>query len=406
MWKRRQFREPVGPTAVIGFAGDTLLGYPDGRPVDIDLELIRRLGECDCVVVNQEGPLTTAPPKVTVGAVLAAPPAAAEQLKSLHVTVANVANNHMMDHGAEGLAETLDTLRRKGIRALGAGATANEAARPLILSFPFGTLAMVSWCVPCPGASANATSPGALPLDLPTAVALIARLRSEGHIVCAQYHGGEEFLLMPWPDQRRVLIELSRAGAQLTIGHHAHVFQGMQVAGDGLIAYGLGNFYFNLNSQRVLFGTDVGLFLAVEVDGRGPFAVRHLFARMDRDRRAIRLLAGPEAEAQDRLFEDLTVAMSSDLAYIRARRYECLMALVARNVVTPTRYPGRVGRVLRVGMSVLTHIRKSFTSHHERSVLAAAILALPQVLTGFGRRATWFPRRAPDGPPRAGPRTE
>ena len=67
MWQRAEFRRPDGPTATVAFTGDLLLDYPPGRITTVQPALRERLRQCDVVVVNQEGPLTTAPPNKIEG---------------------------------------------------------------------------------------------------------------------------------------------------------------------------------------------------------------------------------------------------------------------------------------------------------------------------------------------------
>ena len=55
----------------------------------------------------------------------------------------------------------------------------------------------------------------------------IVSLKRRGYVVCVSYHGGEEFFGIPSPSRRALFHELASNGADLVIGHHAHVFQGL-----------------------------------------------------------------------------------------------------------------------------------------------------------------------------------
>jgi len=69
-----------------------------------------------------------------------------------------------------------------------------------------------------------------------------AKRRSDTLVVCM--HWGQEHVHYPIPSQRRLAREMIAAGANLIIGHHPHVLQGMECVDGGLVAYSLGNFTF------------------------------------------------------------------------------------------------------------------------------------------------------------------
>ena len=57
-------------------------------------------------------------------------------------------------------------------------------------------------------------------------------------------HGGVEWSAFPSGEQKMLYRRIVRNGADLVVGSHPHVLQGMEVYGNGLIAYSLGNFLF------------------------------------------------------------------------------------------------------------------------------------------------------------------
>ena len=388
MWYRRQFREPVGPGAVVGFLGDVILNDPQGRTVQIGPGVLAKLRECDLVVANQEGPLTTAPVKRLGGGTrLSASPACVAQLKEMNVRLANLANNHTMDHGLAGLLETLETLHGHGIMTHGAGRTLAQACEPCVLDLPCGRLALVAYASEPPFASEN--SPGPPRMHMGRAVRVVSSLRQSGHIVCVQYHGGVEFRRIPRPERRRMFRELVRAGAHMVIGNHPHVFQGMEEVGGSAIVHSLGNVYLVTRKQPPCFGADVGLLLAFEIDASGPFAARYAFTGVDRAHARVFLLDGGPRERARWVFEELSGLMSDDSSYACAWRHQCLMVLAGRIWASPTRLPGAIGRLARTVRSLLTHGVKAPWCGPEREITLAAIGALPSWL--LRRRASrWY----------------
>jgi poly-gamma-glutamate synthesis protein (capsule biosynthesis protein) len=193
-------------------------------------------------LANLEVPLCApgSAPAPKAGPHLRAEPAIVRDLAAgFSPLVASLANNHLMDFGAAGLAETQSAVRAAGVRTVGAGVNAAEAAAPLIVPLPalrVGILAATDrWF-----GLATAGQPGVNPLapDLPDR---IRQLRHEVDLVIVSVHGGGE--VSPWPSPRwqQTLRALVDAGAALVHAHHPHVPLGWERHGAGWICYGLGN---------------------------------------------------------------------------------------------------------------------------------------------------------------------
>jgi len=88
----------------------------------------------------------------------------------------------------------------------------------------------------------------------------ISNLGADSSVVVVSIHWGEEYETSPSTLQRKIAYELIDAGADLVIGHHPHVIQEVEVYGNGLIAYSLGNFIFDQNFSEE---TSRGLILEV-----------------------------------------------------------------------------------------------------------------------------------------------
>ena len=58
-------------------------------------------------------------------------------------------------------------------------------------------------------------------------------------------HWGIEQYEYPTPDQRRLATVLVRAGADMILGHHPHVLQGIETREGGFVSYSMGNFLFD-----------------------------------------------------------------------------------------------------------------------------------------------------------------
>ncbi len=246
-------------------------------------------------VVNVEGPVTTLPERRGIGPTLFNPPAAAlPALRHLGGDVGNLANNHTMDCGPAGLAETLEHFAREGIRPLGAGRRLDEAAAPVVLERDGIRVGLLAVCDPS-GTPAGDDTPGVLTHGREARVrAALAELRRSCDWVVLSYHGGEEFTREPMPARRRWLLRYLRQGADVVVAHHAHVVQGWEATPRGLVFYGLGNFMLDHPVQRHRPGTYEGVVVSLSF-GKDELAWEPLFTRADRE--AVRLEAGPPLAA-------------------------------------------------------------------------------------------------------------
>ena len=86
-----------------------------------------------------------------------------------------------------------------------------------------------------------------MPLREAIAMEDVVELRKQVDCVVVSLHWGYEYVEYPSPRQQAFARKLVRAGAQMVIGHHPHVVQGVERYQGGLIAYSLGNFNSRLN---------------------------------------------------------------------------------------------------------------------------------------------------------------
>lgn len=166
-----------------------------------------------------------------------------------------LANNHVLDWGYGGLAETLNSLRRAGIATTGAGNTMAQACAPAILDVPNkGRLIVLglghgSSGIPR-GWAAQPERPGVCLLtDLSKRTAekiaqRVGGLKQEGDVLLASIHWGGNWGYRVPDDQRRFAQALiDEAGVDLVHGHSSHHVKGIEVYRGRLILYGCGDFF-------------------------------------------------------------------------------------------------------------------------------------------------------------------
>jgi poly-gamma-glutamate synthesis protein (capsule biosynthesis protein) len=175
-------------------------------------------------------------------------------------------NNHVLDAGTSGLAETLGHLDRAGIERAGAGMDLTEAREPMIFDLGGTRIGILSH-LSIPGyewAWATETTPGTAPLVEDVLREDVERLREEVDLVVMMPHWGMEYLVEPEPGQVELAHAAVEAGADLVVGGHAHWPKGIEVYGGAPIFYGVGNF---LLDQSWSEETSTGIFAEITLYG-------------------------------------------------------------------------------------------------------------------------------------------
>jgi poly-gamma-glutamate synthesis protein (capsule biosynthesis protein) len=256
----------------------------------------------DLGFVNLETPVAPAHSHGSKPFLFDAPVALPEALKASGVKIVSFANNHVMDQGWAGFAETREHLREIGLEFAGSGDTAQQTFQPVILEtsgIKVGWLGMTRWLngnrnpdkddqphvnfFPYPGEANGA--PGA---DEARVISAIHAARAQCDFLVISIHWGIEYAPAPRPEDIDLAHRMLDAGASVIVGHHPHVLQAVETyrTADGrnaVIFYSLGNFLSNQSRNyvdRLMPDRDgdprdsmIALFSAVRED-YGPAGVR------------------------------------------------------------------------------------------------------------------------------------
>ena len=173
-----------------------------------------------------------------------------------------LANNHILDAGAEGLEETLGHLEDAGISPVGAGADLASSREPMIFELGGLTIGALAYQgVPSyEWAWATEDLPGTAPLLAEVMREDVERLRPEVDFIVVMPHWGIEYVAEPEPEQVELAHALMDAGADLVVGNHAHWPKGVEVYKGKPIFYGTGNFLFDQSWSE---DTSTGIFADV-----------------------------------------------------------------------------------------------------------------------------------------------
>lgn len=220
-------------------------------------------------------------------------------LKKAGFDYLSITNNHCYDYGTKGFTDTLDHLNDAGIATSGAGRTPEEAYSPyktIVRDFPVKILSLGAYPRENNGfdgrsqASINETRPGII-FSGPKALDTIKNFAGPDSIDIVIAHGGKEWTSTPTKEQRIFYRKCIEAGADLLIGHHPHVLQGMEAYEGGLIAYSVGNFLFP--GMGGMPHAEESMILTVGFLGDRPLYVQPSAVRIQHRRIALEQPNGP-----------------------------------------------------------------------------------------------------------------
>ena len=220
--------------------------------------------------VNLETPVAPEHSHGTKAFLFDAPVALIDALKASGVKIVSSANNHMMDQGWAGFAETREHLRAEGMLFVGTGDTAQQSWQPVIVEangIKVGWLGMTRWLngnrnpekddqphvnfFPYPHEAGGA--PG---MDEAGVLDAIRQARLKCDLLVVSIHWGVEYAPAPLPEDVVTAHKMLEAGASVIVGHHPHVLQPVETyqTSDGrntVIFYSLGNFLSNQSRTYV-----------------------------------------------------------------------------------------------------------------------------------------------------------
>lgn len=267
--------EPEVKTKLV-FTGDVLLtGYLltqyDTKGIQSILapDIVEEMNQADLTMVNEEFPFsnrgTAAEDKQFTFRI---DPKRVNVLKDLGIDIVALANNHVLDYGQDALVDTFETLENAQIQYVGAGNNHEEAKQRRefeLNGMNIGILA-ASRVIPVPNWAAG-SSPGVFTTYDPTN--LIAEIKSAKEtcdVVIIYVHWGIERDEYPQDYQRELAKKYIDAGADIVIGAHPHVLQGIEYYNEKPIFYSLGNFIFGSQIPKTAY-------LKMEIDSEKNIAL-------------------------------------------------------------------------------------------------------------------------------------
>ncbi len=171
-----------------------------------------------------------------------------KDLKKYNFNFFNLANNHFSDQGERGIIETRKNLDDLGFSYVGCKDKKIDDCSTRVLNIADLKVGMAGFSMVY----------GLF--DIGLATSSVARLASKSDLLIVNIHWGVEYQHYANQVQKNIAHALIDAGADVIIGHHPHVVQGIEVYKNRPIFYSLGNFIFDQYFSRdTQIGLSVGL---------------------------------------------------------------------------------------------------------------------------------------------------
>ena len=216
------------------------------------------------VVGNLECPATKIEAPVFKRYIFRGEPEWLTVLQKHGITHLNLANNHSIDQGREGLIDTKKNITTAGMTPIGAGENMEEASEPVLLAseprniwlVPSLRLALENYAYltdkPCVSQE---------PMDSLLSRVYHLRQTDSTAVIIVSLHWGGEHTLQPVARQRLDAHQLILAGADAIICHHTHTLQTIETFRGKMIYYSIGNFIFDqqepLNSKACIVSLNI-----------------------------------------------------------------------------------------------------------------------------------------------------
>lgn len=173
-------------------------------------------------------------------------------IKYANINGVSLANNHITDFGKVALQNTMANLHINGIGFTGAGMDIGSSHLPISIEIRGIRLAIFAYSnIAYEDCYATEKSPGIAKATIEVIREDIVQFRQFHDFIIISIHWGEEYSEYPTEKQIIMAHSLIDSGADVIIGHHPHIFQGIEIYNGKPIFYSLGNFIFGSINEDI-----------------------------------------------------------------------------------------------------------------------------------------------------------
>ncbi|MFW5895306.1 MAG: CapA family protein [archaeon] len=159
--------------------------------------------------------------------------------------VMSLANNHILEHGYDSLVRTIDLLEDNGIKSAGVAENNSKSHELVVIERNGISFGFLAYCL------INDSTAYCSIDDIDEIIDDVRKRKDKVDNLIVSLHWGNEYIRKPSPQQVQLGHSIIDAGADLILGHHPHVLQGVEKYKEGIIAYSLGNFVFDMWQRKM-----------------------------------------------------------------------------------------------------------------------------------------------------------
>ncbi len=184
----------------------------------------------DLTVINHESAISDHPVHAPKAINFRSTPQYAAILKEASVEVACLSNNHAYDYMEQGYKDTISCLD-------GLGISTSRKDEPCIMNVKGTEVVIIS--------AGAGVSFDRIEVTAESVLRQLEQYKKKDNLVVVELHWGDEYVELPYSYQQVYAKSFIDAGADIIVGHHPHIIQGIEVYKGKLIAYSLGNFMYS-----------------------------------------------------------------------------------------------------------------------------------------------------------------
>ena len=196
------------------------------------------------------------------------PPESIDALKDAGFDILNTVNNHTLDSGKQGLIDTYNNIRNRGIKVVGTKIEPGDSVQVVVrkgisvgfVGYTYGYNGLESRLT-----QEEHTYMGSL-IDDERMKKEIEYSKANNDFTIVSMHWGNEYQVVPSTFQKELANKVVGWGADVILGTHPHVIQPGEKIGDSYVIYSMGNF---ISDQRLetldKIETERGVMLEIEL---------------------------------------------------------------------------------------------------------------------------------------------
>ncbi len=183
-------------------------------------------------------------------------PKIAPFLKKHKFSALSIANNHVLDYGPAAFTDIMKLLKENGINYGGGGHNKQEALEGVVVEEKGLKIGFIAFTRVTPSVDwyAGAKKPGiigAYKVHEAEVLEAVVSLKSKCDILVVSLHWGKEGSTTIRKEEKDLAHKLVDTGADVIMGHHPHVVQGIEMYKGKPIFYSLGNFFFTTSKAAI-----------------------------------------------------------------------------------------------------------------------------------------------------------